>query len=615
MLFLCFFSESLLHAQNESFIVKRTSFSSRISNEFSPVYYKDGLVFCSNGCNNSIFGYNENEKGLYKICISKKTNSGWKKPGLFDSDLTTLFNDGPVTFNSAGDYAIFSRNNRLAGVLGNVNDTTNKLGLFCAELTGEKWTHIVPYPFTDPAFNYSTPSLSPDDARLYFSSDKPGGYGGMDIYYSEKKGGKWNEPVNMGPEINTPHSESFPFAASDGKVFFSSDGLPGFGGKDIFYTRQTGEGWITPVHLDSAINSVADDFGLITDSTFEEGYFSSNRMKTDDIFSFQIYQPRFSHCDSIKENNYCFTFYDERQQLIDTVPVIYHWDFGDGKIRKGREVKFCFPGEGNYSVKLTIIDAIGGKAIADKVEYKVSLKDIEQALINSDNIGLVNQPVLFNGITGKLPDFTAKKYFWNFGDGFRPGSPEETRIFGKNGEYTVQLGLWGQKDSIGILPEKCFMKTIRVFNSYEEIPLPFQREGQLQLKMLLMDDLSENQKQNINKIFNTTADPGMIMGKELSPATESPLLDKIAGVLLSDPGIKLETLVSPAGGIQVDSLASEKLSRQLAFYFRNKAVNRDSFHCTMGQFIHSDLKTGSTVKPVEMTVEFIFMKNLSPRND
>ncbi len=97
---------------------------------------------------------------------------------------------------------------------------------------------LQPFDFTNTEFNYSTPSLSPDETRLYFSSDKPGGYGGMDLYFCEKKDGKWKEPVNLGPLINTAHSESFPFASRDGKLFFSSDGHPGFGGKDIFYTQQ-----------------------------------------------------------------------------------------------------------------------------------------------------------------------------------------------------------------------------------------------------------------------------------------------------------------------------------------------------------------------------------------
>jgi hypothetical protein len=616
LLFLSYFSETILLAQNENFIVKRTSFSSRITDEFSPVYYKDGLVFCSNRGDNSIIGYSENQKGLFKMFFVKKTNSGWKQPGILATDLTSFFNDGPITFNSSGSIAYFSRNNRVDNVLGNVNDTTNKLGIFCAELIGQKWTNIMPFPLTDPGFNYTTPALSPDETRLYFSSDKPGGFGGMDLYYSEKKDGTWKEPANLGPLINTAQSESFPYAALDGKLFFSSDGHPGFGGKDIFYTQQINGTWIAPVHLDSAINSNADDFGLIADSTFEQGYFSSNRMQTDDIFSFHLLQPQFAHCDTIKENNYCFTFYDERQQQIDTVPVIYNWDFGDGKIKKGKEVKYCFPGAGEYTVKLTIMDAIAGKAIADKVEYQVNLKDIEQALINSDNIGLANQPVSFQGVTTGLTDFTSKSYFWNFGDGFRPGGPIENKIFGKKGEYTVQLGLWGQKDSMGIISEKCYLKNVRIFNSFEEIVFPEQVEELFQLRIILMDDLSENQKQTINKIFNKTGNPVLNQTPEKFFETDSLLLEEIAGLLLADQDVRLETAVSPAEGTQDDPLASEKLSQQLAFYFRNKALNENSFHCASGNLMVSAFKTNQIKnKSGGMIVEFIFMKNNVPLHD
>ena len=114
--------------------------------------------------------------------------------------------------------------------------------------------------------------------------------------------------------------------------------------------------------------------GLVTDSTFENGYFSTNRLKTDDIFSFNSAPVEFTFCDSIKENNYCFTFYDEKQRVIDTLPVTYQWDFGDGIKLTGKEVKHCFPGPGKYHVKLSIFDELTGDTIAKQVEYKVDLK-------------------------------------------------------------------------------------------------------------------------------------------------------------------------------------------------------------------------------------------------
>ena len=149
------------------------------------------------------------------------------------------------------------------------------------------------------------------------------------------------------------------------------------------------------MHLDSSINSAADDFGLVTDSTFENGYFSTNRRKTDDIFSFSSASLEFTNCDTIKEKNYCYTFYDEKQRLIDTIQAIYKWDFGDGIIRIGKEVKHCFPGPGKYSVKLTIIDELTGDSIAKQVEYKVELENIRQAVIKSDDAGIVDKTISF----------------------------------------------------------------------------------------------------------------------------------------------------------------------------------------------------------------------------
>jgi len=290
----------------------------------------------------------------------------------------------------------------------------------------------------------------------------PGGNGGMDLYYCDRSNNDWNQPVNLGPIINTSKNESFPFACKFGKLYFASDGLEGFGGKDLFYTNEINGEWIVPVHLDSAINSAADDFGIVIDSTFENGYFSTNRRITDDIFSFSSAPVEFTDCDTIKENNYCFTLYDERHQTIDTILATYQWDFGDGIISIGKEVRHCFPGPGNYSVKLSIIDDLTGDFIAKQVEYKVELQNIEQAYINSSDVGIVDKSISFEGVTIDLKGFRITDYFWNIGDGFKPGGPLLNATFKKKGEYTVKLGLLGEKDSRGVIPKICVMKKIKI---------------------------------------------------------------------------------------------------------------------------------------------------------
>jgi len=450
-------------AQSDNYIVKPTPFSSRIYNEFSPVFYKGGIVFCSDQSGNSLVSYKNNQNRLFKIFfVTKKGSSGWTHPEILAKEITTAFNDGPATFNENGNIIYYSRNNSIENLMRNITDTTNKLGIYSAELIDGKWTNIKPFTYNNPLYSFCTPALTPDGERIYFSSDMPGGYGGMDLYYCDRRNNDWDRPVNLGPLINTPKNESFPFACKYGKLYFASDGLKGFGGKDLFYTQEINGEWINPVHLDSAINSTADDFGIVFDSTFENGYFSTNRRKTDDIFSFSSAPIEFSSCDTVKENNYCFTFYDEKQRLIDTIPVIYQWDFGHGIIQIGKEVRHCFPGPGKYPVKLTIIDELTSDTLAKQVEYKAELENIKQANINSDKVGSVDKSISFKGLTSDLKGIKITDYLWDFGEGFKPGGSYINYTFKKKGEYMVKLGLLAEKDSLGVVHKICVMKKIKI---------------------------------------------------------------------------------------------------------------------------------------------------------
>ena len=438
-------------------------FSSRTCDEFSPVFYKGGIVFCSNERNNSLVGYKDEQNRLFKIFfVTKRGSNGWNHPKILAKEITTAFNDGPATFNEKGNIIYYTRNNSIENVLRNISDTSNKLGIYSAELIDGIWTNIKPFDYNNPHYSLCTPALTPDGDRIYFSSDMPGGNGGMDLYYCERHNNSWDKPVNLGPLINTNKNESFPFACKYGKLFFASDGLKGFGGKDLFYTQQINGDWIVPVHLDSAINSPADDFGILVDSTLENGYFSTNRLKTDDIFSFSSAPVEFTSCDTAKENKYCFTFYDEKQQLLDTVKAIYQWTFGDGIIHIGKEVQHCFPGPGKYSVSLTIIDGLTGDTIAKRVEYKAELENINQPYISSDKVGMVDKSMSFKGVTSDLKGIRITDFFWDFGDGFKQGGQSISHAFQKKGEYAVKLGLLSERDSLGVAGKKCVIKKIKI---------------------------------------------------------------------------------------------------------------------------------------------------------
>ena len=132
----------------------------------------------------------------------------------------------------------------------NLSSVRNKLGIFYAVFDGKDWTKIRELRINSEWYNVTTPWISPDGKKLYFASDKPDGYGGSDLYYCQWKHDYWDEPVNLGPVINTKGNESYPFMNAAGEFFFSSDGHPGIGGKDIFFSRLSDSTWIEPVCLD-----------------------------------------------------------------------------------------------------------------------------------------------------------------------------------------------------------------------------------------------------------------------------------------------------------------------------------------------------------------------------
>jgi hypothetical protein len=627
ILFLTLFAKAELYAQPQRFIVKPLSFSSGIFDEFSPVYYNGGIVFCSNQSDNSIISYNNNQNRLFKIFyVSKKGNSGWSYPKILAREITTALNDGPATFNVKGDIMYYSRNNSIENSLRNISDTSNKLGIYSAELVDGKWTNIKPFRYNNPLYTLCTPALTPDGDRIYFASDMPGGSGGMDLYYCNRVNNDWDKPVNMGTLINTRKNESFPFACMYGKIYFASDGHQGFGGKDLYYTQEINREWIAPVHLDSALNSSADDFGIFVDSTFENGYFSTNRRKTDDIFSFSSAPVEFTGCDSLKENNYCFTFYDGRQRLIDTVPVIYKWDFGEGIERIGPEVKHCFPGPGDYTVKLSITDELTGDPIAENVNYKVTLENNDQAYINSNNVGIVDKSISFEGSVSDLTGYTITDFLWDFGDGFKPGGPSMSTTFKKKGDYMVKLGLLAEKDSLGVIPKLCFMKKIHIYDNFQELALgkniseaeinekpatALNQEKTLQISVYFVDDLSGRQKGKIEEALRGTGQPVIKFDKFGISASSDKYLDKVASILKESPDIRLEMVVHSLKDEMSGNRMpiSEMWARELSFYFKNKEANMNAVHSKgfnqSNQIFNPFIPESKTT---DGEIEFIFMK-------
>ena len=263
--------------------------------EFSPAFYEDGIVFISTNVPTDKFRVLDKRisKNVMSIYWAQRDSLGaLMAPIPFASELLTKVHEGPVTFDRTGEQIFFTRNNNQKGKRKISSEGIAKLKIYSAIKFRDKWTSIEDLPFNNDQSNNAHPAISVEGDKMYFASDREGGQGGMDLYVVKRKGDSWGDPVNLGPNINTPGNEVFPFIHADGTLYFASDGHAGLGGFDLFYaldeaTDQFGK----PVNLKAPFNSELDDFGLIVDRDKRNGYFSSDRkggLGEDDIYNFYI---------------------------------------------------------------------------------------------------------------------------------------------------------------------------------------------------------------------------------------------------------------------------------------------------------------------------------------
>jgi outer membrane protein OmpA-like peptidoglycan-associated protein len=212
--------------------------------------------------------------------------------GLFgSSNLKSTFNDGPIAFYDGYTKAVFTRNN-----IARRKDAYDSSGRMNLEIyfgdiePSGKMTNIIPFYYNHVNYSVAQASVTKNGSVMYFSSDKPGGLGGADIYYCNNLHGVWSEPINAGPQVNTAGDEYYPFAQNDSTLFFSSNGRGGFGGLDMYISNRRNGKFRQAINLGSPLNSSRDDFSMVTDSTGRIGYFASNRPGgegLDDIYFFK----------------------------------------------------------------------------------------------------------------------------------------------------------------------------------------------------------------------------------------------------------------------------------------------------------------------------------------
>ncbi|MGB1217016.1 MAG: carboxypeptidase regulatory-like domain-containing protein, partial [Saprospiraceae bacterium] len=301
----CDFKDELLTKNAGIYEIENMPFNTGLD-DFGPAYFGEGLVYASESGQNfpvkRLHCWTGNPfLELYHVerteVDAPMCDYEYGDAEKFSSRLNSKYHDAAVSFAEDNSEIFFTRNNLLNGRARKDDEGIIRLKIYSAEGNGGSgagtaWSNMESLPFNSDEYSVAHPALAPDGQFLYFASDMPGGFGGMDLYVSEKENERWGPPLNLGPTVNTEGHEVFPFYAKDNKLYFASDGQVGLGGLDLFFVekKEAFNEWGEINNMGAPINSEDDDFGLIMNEERTCGYFTSDReggKGDDDIYSFR----------------------------------------------------------------------------------------------------------------------------------------------------------------------------------------------------------------------------------------------------------------------------------------------------------------------------------------
>ncbi|MDG1058984.1 MAG: OmpA family protein [Flavobacteriaceae bacterium] len=289
-------SESYLDTiikNSRNYSLYKTKINSKNS-DFGPNFYDDeSIIFASSleTTGDKKFKWsNEPYLDLFIAKIDSLGNLSEREP--LQGEVNTKYHESTATISNDGKIMYFTRNNFFKGRLKSARDKEVKLKIYKATKTNDSWGSIEELPFNGNQYSTAHPALSTDNKKLYFSSDMPGSYGKSDIWFVYIfEDGKYSQPINLGPNVNTEFRESFPFVDKSNHLYFSSDGKLGLGGFDIFTTKLNDRGYpFKSNNLGLPVNSAFDDFGYVYNQNKDFGYFSSNRNGLNGSSSDEVYK-------------------------------------------------------------------------------------------------------------------------------------------------------------------------------------------------------------------------------------------------------------------------------------------------------------------------------------
>ncbi len=284
----------------------------------------------------SILVFTKKIRGQEDFYISKKTDGIWQE-GIPLTDVNTPNNEGAQNITPDGKFLVFTK-------CDSRKDGYGSCDIYFSEVKNGRWTAAanIGSPVNSRDWE-SQPSLSADGQSLYFTSRRNTGLGKSDIYISQRSAdGKWSRPKLLSDKINTEGDDQSPFIHPDGQtLYFMSNGHPGMGGFDLFYSRKQADGsWGDPVNLGYPINTEADESTLVVSLDGKTAYYASDRIQSKnnttqkekkatgmDLYSFELYpEARPQPVTYVRGN---ITDAETQQPLVSRVEIV---DMSTGKI-------------------------------------------------------------------------------------------------------------------------------------------------------------------------------------------------------------------------------------------------------------------------------------------
>lgn len=384
------------------FVVNIAPFNSRGA-DWGPTFYEDKIVFVSTGNPEDSRDpkYNWDQLPFLDIyAVTRLDDGGYSDPKVYAKDLNSTFHDGPATFDIQNNRMYFNSNRSTKNA--SRAEEENNLQIYYADLEKGDWVFKGSFEHNNVRDNYRHPSVSSDGLKLFFSSDRPGGKGGNDIWYCDNVNGSWTEPINF-EVVNTEGHEVFPYYSPEGILYFASDGMAGMGDLDLFMaiSYDGGKNYTRIENMGYPINSPQADFGMVLDDVGMKGFFSSDRpggLGHDDIYEVEIlYIPvQISGTITDKMNTFevegaMVCLLDEKLDTLETLFTREDGSFVFSKTYKQRDYTIAVSSEGYLPAKRTV-------STYGKLPYE---KIVENIFIDMD-IKAIDEPEMLEPLSMEM---------------------------------------------------------------------------------------------------------------------------------------------------------------------------------------------------------------------